>query len=59
MFAAKNTKAISLSTSIAFTSGVALWLIYGLALGDGPLIASNLVTLILMTVIVALKLRHG
>jgi len=55
----RNTKAISLSASTAFTLGVALWLIYGLALGDWPLIVSNFVTLILMIVIVALKLRHG
>jgi MtN3 and saliva related transmembrane protein len=55
----RNTNAISLSASIAFTLGVALWLIYGFALGDWPLIISNLVTLILMTVIVALKLCYG
>ncbi len=34
-------------------------LIYGLALGDWPLITSNVVTLALMAVNVALKLRHG
>jgi MtN3 and saliva related transmembrane protein len=35
------------------------WLIYGLALMDWPLITSNVVTFALMSVIVALKLRHG
>jgi MtN3 and saliva related transmembrane protein len=39
--------------------GIAFWLIYGLALMDWPLITSNVVTLALMSVIVALKLRHG
>jgi MtN3 and saliva related transmembrane protein len=38
---------------------MALWLIYGLALIDWPLIASSVVTLALMLVILGLKLRHG
>jgi MtN3 and saliva related transmembrane protein len=36
-----------------------LWLIYGLAIGDWPLIGSNAVTLALMLPIVAMKLRYG
>jgi MtN3 and saliva related transmembrane protein len=36
-----------------------LWLIYGLAIGDWPLIGSNAVTLVLMTAILAMKLRYG
>jgi MtN3 and saliva related transmembrane protein len=55
----RDTRAISLPAYIAFASGVGLWLVYGIALGNWPLIASNAVTLALMTVIVALKLRHG
>jgi MtN3 and saliva related transmembrane protein len=42
-----------------FTFGMALWLAYGVALIDWPLITSSVVTLALMLVIVALKLRHG
>lgn len=37
----KETRALSLTGTAAFTLGVALWLIYGLALGDWQLIASN------------------
>jgi MtN3 and saliva related transmembrane protein len=55
----RDTAAISLSGTLAFTIGIAFWLIYGLALMDWPLITSNVVTLALMSVIVALKLRHG
>ena len=55
----RDTKAISLSASMAFMLGVLLWLIYGLSLNDWPLIISNLITFILMSIIVALKLRHG
>jgi MtN3 and saliva related transmembrane protein len=55
----KDTRALSLSATAAFTLGIALWLVYGLALWDWPLIASNAVTLALMGVILALKLRYG
>ena len=55
----KETRALSLPATLAFTLGVVLWLIYGLAIGDGPLIGSNAVTLALMLPIVAMKLRYG
>jgi MtN3 and saliva related transmembrane protein len=55
----KETRALSLTTTAVFTTGVVLWLIYGLAIGDWPLIGSNAVTLALMTVILAMKLRYG
>jgi MtN3 and saliva related transmembrane protein len=55
----KETRALSLPATLAFTLGVVLWLIYGLAIGDGPLIGSNAVTLVLMLPILAMKLRYG
>ena len=55
----RDTAAISLTGTLAFTVGIVFWLIYGLALMDWPLITSNVVTLALMSVIIALKLRHG
>lgn len=55
----KETGALSLSATAGFTGGVAFWLIYGLAIHDWPLIGSNAVTLALMAVIVAAKLRYG
>ncbi len=54
----KETRALSLPATAAFTVGVALWLVYGLALEDWPLIGSNAVTLVLMTAILAMKLRY-
>jgi MtN3 and saliva related transmembrane protein len=36
-----------------------LWLIYGLAIDDWPLIGSNAVTLALMAVILTMKVRYG
>jgi MtN3 and saliva related transmembrane protein len=55
----KETRALSLPTTAAFTIGVVLWLIYGLAIDDWPLIGSNAVTLAPMAVILAMKLRYG
>ena len=55
----KETRALSLPATAAFTFGIVLWLIYGLAIGDWPLIGSNAVTLVLMGVILATKLRYG
>jgi MtN3 and saliva related transmembrane protein len=55
----KETRNLSLSTNLAFTIGIFLWLVYGLALPDWPLIWSSAITLALMLVIVAMKLRYG
>ena len=55
----RETSAISLPGTAMFTLGMALWLVYGVALIDWPLITSSVITLGLMLVIVALKLRHG
>ncbi len=55
----RDTRALSLPTYLAFTAGIALWLVYGLAIADWPLIGSNIVTLVLLVPILLLKLRHG
>jgi len=55
----RETRALSLMATAAFTLGVMLWLVYGLAIGDWPLIGSDAVTLVLMLPILAMKLRHG
>lgn len=55
----KETRGLSLPATAAFTGGVGLWLIYGLAIDDWPLIGSNAVTLLLMSAILTMKLRYG
>ena len=55
----KETRALSLPATGAFTLGVMLWLVYGLAIDDWPLIGSNAVTLTLMAPILMMKLRYG
>lgn len=53
-----DTRGISLGMYSAFVMGIALWLVYGLAIGDLPIIAANCVTLILAGTIFILKLRN-
>jgi hypothetical protein len=36
-----------------------LWLVYGLAIRDAPLIGSSIVTLAMTATILVLKVRHG
>ena len=40
-----------------FTTGVALWLLYGISLGEWPIIMANAVTLGLAALILGMKLR--
>jgi MtN3 and saliva related transmembrane protein len=55
----RSTKDISLAMFLAYTTGIGLWLIYGIFLRDIPIIASNAVTFVLAAIILGLKLRHG
>jgi MtN3 and saliva related transmembrane protein len=55
----RNTSSISLAMYVIFTLGVALWLLYGIAVQSGPMILANTVTLGLAATILGLKLRYG
>ena len=55
----RNTRSISLAMYVFFTIGVALLLVYGIALESWPMILANTVTLGLAATILALKLRYG
>lgn len=55
----RDTSGLSLGMYVAFTLGVACWLAYGAMLGSWPMILSNIVTLTLAAMILALKIRHG
>ena len=55
----KDTRAISLPTNVMFAAGVLLWLIYGIALVNWPLIIANFISTILTIIIIAVKLRYG
>ena len=43
----RDVSGISLAMYSAFTAGVALWLVYGLALGQWPIVVANAVTMAL------------
>jgi len=55
----RETRAISLPGTALCTLGVLLWLIYGFAIVDGPLIGSSIATFALTATILVLKIRHG
>lgn len=55
----KETKDLSLGMYISFTTGVFLWLVYGLFIKDAPLIVANVITLVLAAYILILKIKHG
>ncbi len=55
----RDTRAISLGMYVVFAIGLCFWLAYGIVLGSWPMIFSNVVTLVLALLILALKLRHG
>ena len=55
----RDTRGISLSMYAVFTSGIALWLAYGLLIGDLPIVLANAATLSLASIVLILKLRYG
>ena len=55
----RSTKDLSLSMFLVFTTGIFLWLVYGLILRDVPLVAANGTTFVLSGTILYFKLRYG
>ena len=55
----KDTRAISLHMYLAFATGVLLWLVFGLMIGNWPIIVSNAITLALAVAIIGMKLKYG
>lgn len=54
----RDTQSLSLAMYIIFTTGLVLWLIYGVIKNDWALIASNAVTATLAGLILITKLRY-
>ncbi|MBV5306572.1 MAG: SemiSWEET family sugar transporter [Desulfobulbaceae bacterium] len=55
----KRTNDVSLLMYAILTTGLFLWLIYGLILKDIPLIVANSVSLALSLCVLVLKIKHG
>jgi MtN3 and saliva related transmembrane protein len=54
----KSADDVSLAMLLTFTTGVLLWLVYGLLLQSWPIILTNLVTFLLTLAILVLKVRY-
>ena len=55
----KETRAISLLSTLGFAIGAVVWLSYGIARVEWPLIASSGVSLVLTLLILRFKLHYG
>ena len=54
----KHTKDLSLSMYLILTSGVFLWLVYGILVKDLPLIIANAITFAFTFTILILKIKY-
>jgi MtN3 and saliva related transmembrane protein len=55
----RSTRDVSALMFVLLVTGNALWLLYGALIGDLPLVVANLITITLVAIILALKLRYG
>ncbi|KKD39218.1 MAG: SemiSWEET transporter [Limnoraphis robusta] len=54
----KSTRDVSLQMFVLFCSGVFLWIVYGLLIGNIPIVATNIVTFSLASMILFFKLKY-
>jgi MtN3 and saliva related transmembrane protein len=54
----KSADGVSWSMLIILCLGISLWLVYGLYIHDLPVICANVVTLLLSSIILGLKIRY-
>jgi MtN3 and saliva related transmembrane protein len=55
----RSAKDFSWPSLTLLAVGIGLWLGYGLLRGDGAIVGANLLTLLLVLTIAAVKSRHG
>lgn len=55
----RHTKDISAFMFALLLTGIALWFIYGIIKQDFPIIAANGTSLVLVSAILFLKIKHG
>jgi MtN3 and saliva related transmembrane protein len=56
-YKSRSAKDLSLGMFSIFFAGVALWLVYGILVNDVPVIAANLLTLILAFTLIVFKFK--
>ena len=54
----KSADDLSWSMLIILCVGIILWLVYGFSVRDIPIVAANIVTFILASIILVLKIRY-
>ncbi|MDA8229902.1 MAG: SemiSWEET transporter [Magnetospirillum sp.] len=52
----RSARDISLTMYLAFSAGVALWMLYALMIGSLPILVANGATLVLAGIIIAIKI---
>ena len=55
----KQAKDISLGMYLLFTFGIMMWLVYGILLGEFPIIIANSLTLVFAVTVLLLKYKYG
>ena len=58
IYRTKSARDVSYLMFLIFSTGVLLWLIYGILIGSAPIIAANVVTLGLAVIVIVLKVRY-
>jgi len=59
LYATKSGKDVSARMFLIFSTGVILWLVYGVLIRSAPIVIANSLTLLMSLVILALKLHYG
>jgi MtN3 and saliva related transmembrane protein len=54
----RDTASISLAMYVMFTTGIVLWLAYGILIESMPMIIANIITFVLSATILVLKLTE-
>lgn len=55
----KKTGDLSLLMYVLFSLGVSLWMVYGILLGEAPIIIANALSLIMGLYLVCLKVKYS
>ena len=57
-WASRDTTGLSLAANLMFLLTVTLWFIYGIMVGDGPIIIAHICAILIVLSIVVAKLRY-
>ncbi len=55
----RETKALSLPMYIVLATGIFLWTVYGIFMGDMPIVLANSISLVLALTVLVLKIKYG